>query len=154
MERVIVTCGAAGAWTLDAGGHKDGVAGGKVDRLVDPVGAGDAFAAVYMLGLLRGWTAADTLARADALARGVCGLRGAVPDSVDFYRPFMAASVCGPPLPAHPVLPAADGGAGSQDFWHGLDNLGHQCGGRDQHQPRDAGDRSGSITLRAGFAFG
>lgn len=90
LERVIVTCGAAGAWTLDAGGHKDGVAGGKVDRLVDPVGAGDAFAAVYMLGLLRGWTAADTLARADALARGVCGLRGAVPDSVDFYRPFMA----------------------------------------------------------------
>ncbi len=91
IERVIVTCGAAGAWTLDAAGRMDQVAGGRVDRLVDTVGAGDAFAAVFMLGLLRDWSIPDTLARADRFARAICGVRGAIPENAEFYQPFCEA---------------------------------------------------------------
>ena len=91
LERVIVTCGAAGAWTLDAAGRLDRVAGSRVDRLVDTVGAGDAFAAVFMLGLLREWSIPDTLARADMFARAICGVRGAIPETADFYRPYSEA---------------------------------------------------------------
>lgn len=89
LERAVVTCGAAGAWTLDAAGRFESVAGTPLPRLVDTVGAGDGFAAVYMLGLLRGWAPAETLARADAFARALCQIRGAVPDSQGFYEPFL-----------------------------------------------------------------
>lgn len=88
LRRVVVTRGAAGAWTLDADGRIESAPGAPAPRLVDTVGAGDAFAAVFMLGRLYGWPVAQRLARADAFARAVCGLRGAVPDTPDFYRPF------------------------------------------------------------------
>jgi len=39
--------------------------------------------------MLRGWPPADTLIRADAFARALCQIRGAVPASQDFYRPFI-----------------------------------------------------------------
>lgn len=89
LSRVIVTCGEAGAWTLDAAGRIESLAGRPLPDVVDTVGAGDGFAAVFMLGLLRGWSVADTLARADAFARAVCKIRGAVPDTQDFYAPFI-----------------------------------------------------------------
>jgi len=88
LQRVVVTCGAAGAWTLDAGGRVESVPGTAVTRMVDPAGAGDAFAAVFMLGQLYGWPVPQRLVRADAFARAVCGLHGAVPDTPEFYRPF------------------------------------------------------------------
>ena len=89
LERVVVTCGAQGAWTIDGAGHIASVAGTPLPRVVDTVGAGDGFAAVFMLGMLRGWTPADTLVRADAFARALCQIRGAVPDSPRFYQPFV-----------------------------------------------------------------
>ena len=91
LHRVIVTCGAAGAWTLDAAGQLDAIPGGSVPRWIDSVGAGDGFAAVCILGMLRNWPVADSLARADAFARALCGMRGAVPDDAAFYRPFVEA---------------------------------------------------------------
>lgn len=89
LDRVVVTRGAAGAWTLDAAGRIESVAGRPPERVVDTVGAGDGFAAVFMLGMLRGWTLADRLERADAFARALCRIRGAVPATLDFYRPFI-----------------------------------------------------------------
>jgi fructokinase len=89
LQRLVVTCGAAGAWTLDATGRLESVSDQAPPQVVDTEGAGDGFAAVFMLGLLRGWTPADTLARADAFARALCGIRGAVPDAPDFYAPFI-----------------------------------------------------------------
>ena len=89
LDRVVVTRGAAGAWTLEAGGRIDSVAGARPARVVDTVGAGDGFAAVFMLGMLRGWALAERLERADAFARALCGIRGAVPAAQDFYRPFI-----------------------------------------------------------------
>ncbi len=89
LRRVVVTCGAAGAWTLDAGGRIESVPGVSAPHAVDPAGADDAFAAVFMLGQLYGWPVAQRLVRADAFARAVCGLHGAVPDTPEFYRPFV-----------------------------------------------------------------
>ena len=89
LERVVVTCGPQGAWTIDRAGRIASVAGTPLTRMVDTVGAGDGFAAVFMLGMLRGWTPTDTLVRADAFARALCQIRGAVPDSPAFYQPFI-----------------------------------------------------------------
>jgi fructokinase len=63
------------------------VASGPVD-VVDTVGEGDGFSAVCILGAVSGWPLAATLNRADAFAAGICGIRGAVPESAGFYEPF------------------------------------------------------------------
>ncbi|MHB1213491.1 MAG: PfkB family carbohydrate kinase [Thiobacillus sp.] len=89
LERVVITLGASGAWTLDAAGSIESVAGKPMPQVVDTAGAGDGFAAVFILGTLRGWPLTERLARADAFARALCQIRGAVPAGQDFYRPFI-----------------------------------------------------------------
>ncbi len=89
LQRIVVTEGAAGAWTLDRAGRIEKVAGVALPSIVDTVGAGDGFAAIFMLGMLRGWPLATQLARADAFARAICGIRGAIPPTRDFYTPFI-----------------------------------------------------------------
>ncbi len=89
LQRVVITLGANGAWTLDRGGRIEAVSGQALASVVDTVGAGDGFAAVFMLGMLRGWPMATLLARADSFARAICGIRGAVPATPDFYTPFL-----------------------------------------------------------------
>jgi fructokinase len=89
LQRIVVTEGAAGAWTIDRAGRIETVTGHALPTLVDTVGAGDGFAAVFMLGMLRGWPLVTQLERADAFARAICGIRGAVPPTQDFYTPFI-----------------------------------------------------------------
>lgn len=89
LQRLVVTCGASGAWTLDGAGRVESVSGVALPHLVDTVGAGDGFAAVFILGMLRRWPQGLRLARADAFARALCQIRGAVPPSQDFYVPFI-----------------------------------------------------------------
>jgi fructokinase len=89
LERLVVTCGAAGAWALDRAGRFESVSGPALPRITDTAGAGDGFAAIIILGMLRGWPIADQLARADAFARALCQISGAVPASKDFYIPFV-----------------------------------------------------------------
>ena len=95
IRTLFVTDGERGARRLDR--TDDGVerlvlpgspAGSKV---VDTVGAGDAFAAALFLGMLEGWTPRESLARADAFARRVVGFRGALPPDTSFYAPFRSA---------------------------------------------------------------
>jgi fructokinase len=89
FERVLVTCGAHGAWQIDRNGQKAEVsATNPIANLVDTVGAGDGFAAVCILGALRRWPTAITLERANFFAAAICGICGAVPDHADFYQPF------------------------------------------------------------------
>jgi len=90
LDRVLVTCGEQGAWLLDNEGKVEGVEGSASSRpLMDTVGAGDGFASVYILGLLRGWPATLTLSRANDFAATLCEIRGAIPDSPEFYEPFI-----------------------------------------------------------------
>ena len=91
LEQVVVTCGSKGAWQMDREGEVVETGESKrITTVVDTVGAGDGFAAVYILGSLRHWPVAMTLARANAFAAAICGIRGAVPDHADFYEPFIA----------------------------------------------------------------
>lgn len=65
------------------------VEGVKGQAVIDTVGAGDAFSSVALLGLLQGWCLQDTLQRANEFAAAICGIRGAVPADLGFYRPWM-----------------------------------------------------------------
>jgi fructokinase len=91
LERVFVTLGAAGAIAVDACGDVHSVTPEANVAVVDTVGAGDAFAAVLIRGLLAGWPLADTLARAQQLALAICGRRGAVVRDAGFYRRIAAS---------------------------------------------------------------
>lgn len=90
LRSVTVTCGAGGAWRVAAEGRTVRAAGRPLDgSLVDTVGAGDGFAAVSIVGLLRAWPAEVILERADAFARSLCTIRGALPEDSRWYRAFL-----------------------------------------------------------------
>jgi fructokinase len=58
--------------------------------VIDTVGAGDAFAAIFLLGRERGWTLELTLARANEFAGAICTIPGAVPRDLAFYDRWAA----------------------------------------------------------------
>jgi fructokinase len=60
----------------------------KVTKLVDTVGAGDAFSAVTIVGLLANWDYATTLRRASEFAAKICEQRGATRHDKEFYQGF------------------------------------------------------------------
>ncbi len=92
IRQLLVTQGEQGAWLLGGdGGYFHTPALQPVMDTLDSVGAGDAFSAVYLLGLTQGWHVEQILERAHRFAGEVCRLRGAVPDNDDFYRPFIEA---------------------------------------------------------------
>ncbi|OGT05354.1 MAG: hypothetical protein A2143_10500 [Gallionellales bacterium RBG_16_57_15] len=91
IRQLLVTQGEKGAWLQNGDGSyfHTGAAKPIIDPL-DSVGAGDAFSAVFLLGLTQNWPVEQTLERAHRFAGEVCRLRGAIPDSDDFYQPFIA----------------------------------------------------------------
>jgi len=90
IRQLLVTQGEKGAWLLDDdGGYFHTGAAKPVVDLVDSVGAGDAFSAVFILGLAQHWPVDLMLERAHRFAGEVCRLRGAIPDNDDFYQPFI-----------------------------------------------------------------
>jgi fructokinase len=91
LELVIVTLGAEGALARARDGRHSKVAPEPSLRLVDTVGAGDAFSAVTLLGVLQDWDLETMLRRAQAFAGAVVGIRGATPESREFYAPFIGA---------------------------------------------------------------
>ena len=58
--------------------------------VVDTVGAGDAYAAMLAAGLLKKWRPEEILERALLFASRVCEIKGAIPESASFYKPFKA----------------------------------------------------------------
>jgi fructokinase len=60
-----------------------------VPHILDTVGAGDAFSAVFIVGLLREWEISLTLRRAHRFAAAICQIRGAIPEDKEFYKPFL-----------------------------------------------------------------
>ncbi|HEX5049936.1 MAG TPA: PfkB family carbohydrate kinase [Gammaproteobacteria bacterium] len=60
----------------------------RVPTFVDSVGAGDAFSAVLMLGIARGWPLQLALHRATSFAAAICGIRGALPEDDAIYQRF------------------------------------------------------------------
>ena len=89
LDMLLVTEGEQGAWLMENNGQVSAVQGAKPPKVfVDTVGAGDAFAAAFILGFLKEWPADLTLARANQFAAALCGVRGAAPSDTTFYTPF------------------------------------------------------------------
>src|SRR6185437_11781277 len=89
LDGLLITRGEAGSWWIDNFGEQTVMATDPVAGIRDTVGAGDAFSAIFMLGLLHNWTIPITLQRAQHFAGAICQIRGAVPEHDDFYRPFL-----------------------------------------------------------------
>jgi fructokinase len=88
LRGLLVTRGARGAELLLANGERIQVAPAANNEVVDTVGAGDAFAAVMLLGLLNDWDLPVVLERAQQFAGALVGRRGATVDDRAFYRNF------------------------------------------------------------------
>jgi fructokinase len=84
LEQLVVTRGESGASVCADGGFIQGRPPGSVE-VVDTVGAGDAFSAVWITGLLLGWDPGTTLERALDFAAAICGVRGATTDDRAIY---------------------------------------------------------------------
>ena len=89
LQGVVVTRGERGAMVITADEPPLTVAPVKALRVVDTVGAGDAFATVLLLGLNLDWPLRETLERAQAFASALVGQRGATVGDAAFYRPFI-----------------------------------------------------------------
>lgn len=89
LKGVVLTHGAAGAELFTAAGERLTVQPAAQVTVVDTVGAGDAFAAVMILGLAKAWPLQLTLQRAQAFASALVGRRGATVSEPGFYRPFI-----------------------------------------------------------------
>jgi fructokinase len=88
---LIRTGGAAGAEILTASGSSfSGVPPAKVESGSDndTVGAGDAFSAMTIFGLLSGWPPAEMLRNALAFAAAICARRGATHADPSLYSEF------------------------------------------------------------------
>lgn len=92
LANVLVTLGDAGSWWLTRSGEIHRIGPAPLNKpLVDTVGAGDAYSAVAMAGLLKAWQTETILQRASTFAAAICGERGAVPAERNFYTAFLAA---------------------------------------------------------------
>ncbi len=86
LDALIVTLGHRGSVYFDAGGAMIDTRDNPAPPFViDTVGAGDAFAAIWILGKMRGWPPELALARANEFAGAVCAVPGAVPRDLRFY---------------------------------------------------------------------
>jgi fructokinase len=88
LDGLLITHGANGAELVVATGERLPVSPAENVRVVDTVGAGDAFASIMLLGLLNDWPMPATLARAQRFAAAVVGCRGATISDRSFYRNF------------------------------------------------------------------
>ncbi len=91
LRGLLVTLGENGAAALTANGEQVSVEPERQTPVVDCVGAGDAFAAVMLLGILEDWPLAESMTRAQAFASALVGRRGATVDDPAFYRCFVDA---------------------------------------------------------------
>lgn len=86
LEALIVTLGHRGSIYFGADGQQILTRDTPAPPFViDTVGAGDAFSAIFLLGRKRGWPLEQTLARANEFAGAICAVAGAVPQDMGFY---------------------------------------------------------------------
>ncbi|MCP3870666.1 MAG: carbohydrate kinase [Gammaproteobacteria bacterium] len=89
LSLVIVTQGSKGAFSLENSEQVTKIRPIEETPVVDTVGAGDAFAAVCILGLLRGWPQSRTMERAQQFASLLVGQRGATLSDAGRYQRLM-----------------------------------------------------------------
>ncbi len=87
LKALVVTLGAVGSLMVT----KDGVInwGSELHgEVIDTVGAGDAFSAVSIIGLVNDWPVEDILYRSSKLASRICERRGAIQTDVDIFSQY------------------------------------------------------------------
>ena len=91
LEALIVTLGHRGSAYFPADGgivlNRDNP---QPPFVIDTVGTGDAFSAIFLLGRARRWPLELTLARANEFAGAICALSGAIPRDMNFYDRWVA----------------------------------------------------------------
>ncbi|MDY0190021.1 MAG: carbohydrate kinase [Desulfuromonas sp.] len=91
LEQLIVTRGAQGALIRTASGEFHNLVPKQAPHLIDTVGAGDAFSAIYIHGLCAGWPIDKSLHHAQEFATKIIGIRGATTSDLSFYLDFVAS---------------------------------------------------------------
>jgi fructokinase len=100
LQRLVLTCGAAGWRFYGPGGARLAQGPGEPQaRLIDTVGAGDAFTALLLAGLALRRDLPATLALANRYASFICGLRGPLPADPQALTPWRDALHALPPSP-------------------------------------------------------
>ena len=84
VEMIALTMGGKGA-ALITPRERCEAAPYPVESIADTVGAGDAFAAILAMGMLRSWKPQQILDNALFFASGICGVKGAIPQDNDIY---------------------------------------------------------------------
>ena len=85
LEKVWVTAGSEGAYSFSRDGTMHFCRAHPVDRIIDSVGAGDAFTSVVIFGLIHHWSSTQVLEQAVRFASKVCTIHGATVANRDFY---------------------------------------------------------------------
>jgi fructokinase len=89
LETLIVTLGERGALVLSREQDFLPITPTSKVEVVDTVGAGDAFAAVVLMGIQKGWPLESILERAQQFASAIVGHRGATVQDRQFYQHFI-----------------------------------------------------------------
>ncbi|MFZ6749861.1 PfkB family carbohydrate kinase [Undibacterium sp. Ren11W] len=90
LQAVIITLGANGYAYFDTQGRYFSASSfSSTTPVIDTVGGGDAFSAVFLSACYYGWPLATGLRRAHEFASAVCGIRGAVSSDPDFFKQWM-----------------------------------------------------------------
>jgi fructokinase len=89
LDGVVLTHGSKGAEVLTLKGEWYSVSPSRDLQVVDTVGAGDAFSAVVILGLIHQWPMSETLQRAQAFASEIVQTRGATISNQQIYTDLL-----------------------------------------------------------------
>ncbi len=85
IDTVYVTMGSQGAMLCFPNGQCRWADAPAITDIKDTVGAGDAFSAVLLYGLIHGWNAMQSVKRAIDFAAEICRHRGALIMDLEFY---------------------------------------------------------------------
>lgn len=89
IEMLILTQGEKGAIVRMRDGSNETLEPEPTIDIVDTVGAGDAFSAMFIHGLHAGWPLKKILFEAQRFALSMIKIRGAIPETKDYYRDFL-----------------------------------------------------------------
>jgi len=84
IEMVAVTRGSNGSDLFTPGDHH-AVEAPRSEKIINSVGAGDAYSTILAIGCLCGWLPEKILSTATAFAARLCEIDGAIPTSASFY---------------------------------------------------------------------
>lgn len=88
LDKTIITKGKEGAFILN---RENEVFRSKIKKIkvVDTVGAGDAFSAVVILGIIKKWNEIEIIKRAAEFASAMCEVQGAIFKNTNIYNKFL-----------------------------------------------------------------